>query len=76
MAERGAVVDVRILPLPVDTSIPVLKEGSARVMFNGEKLAVASQVDSKAVLSRFEDDEDWHPNGAKISRYVTYCFFV
>ncbi|KAI5475230.1 Lipid-binding START domain protein [Pseudohyphozyma bogoriensis] len=64
LVDRGAVVEVRIVPLPEDSTA---KGGSTRVMLNGELLPVASQKDSKAVLAKMED-EDWVPNGAKISR--------
>jgi hypothetical protein len=66
LVERGAVVDVRIVPLPKDASV---KDVTMHVMFNGEQLPVASQKESSRVLSRMED-EDWHPNGVKISRSV------
>lgn len=65
LMEKGAIVDVRIIPLPLDESAP--KGAVTTVMFNGESLVVAGQKESKAVLGRFED-EDWSPNGAKISR--------
>ncbi|KAL8277432.1 hypothetical protein RQP46_010154 [Phenoliferia psychrophenolica] len=61
----GALVDVRIVPLPPDAGAKT--EGKSRVTFNGETLPLGGQKDSRAVLSRMED-EDWTPNGAKISR--------
>lgn len=68
--ERGALVDVRIIPLPADPAASMMKN-AMRVTFNGERLDVLSQKDSKAVLSKIED-EDWYPNGAKISRCVFF----
>ncbi|KAK4699219.1 hypothetical protein P7C70_g7044, partial [Phenoliferia sp. Uapishka_3] len=65
LVEQGALVDVRIVPLPPDVSAK--GESKSRVTFNGETLVLGGQKDSRAVLSRLED-EDWHPNGAKISR--------
>lgn len=67
LVERGAVVEVRIVPLPMDSG----ERGTeTRVMFNGEGLEVVGQKESRVVLSRMED-EDWHPNGAEISRCVS-----
>ncbi|KAM0750413.1 hypothetical protein T439DRAFT_302437 [Meredithblackwellia eburnea MCA 4105] len=65
LVEHGALVDVRILPLPPDASVK--GDPKSRVTFNGETLTLASQKESRAVLSRLED-EDWHPSCAKISR--------
>ncbi|GEM07581.1 lipid-binding START domain protein [Rhodotorula toruloides] len=59
---------------PKDQSAPdkdvagkVTGQAAKTVVFNGEKLVVQSQKESKAVLSRFEDDE-LPLQGAKISR--------
>ncbi|GAA5990862.1 hypothetical protein JCM10908_000052 [Rhodotorula pacifica] len=45
----------------------VTGQANKTVMFNGEKLVVQTQKESKAVLARFEDD-DLPLQGAKISR--------
>lgn len=66
LIDRGAVVDVRIVPLPGEDGV---KSGTTRVMFNGEKLTITGQKESRGVLARLED-EDWYSNGAKISRCV------
>lgn len=47
----------------------VTGQAAKSVVFNGDKVVVLSQKESKAVLARFEDDE-LPLQGAKISRYV------
>lgn len=66
LVDAGALVDVRIVPLPADGT----KADKSRVTFNGEALVLGGQKESRAVLSRMED-EDWAPNGPKISRCVS-----
>lgn len=68
LVDAGAVVDVRIIPLPEDGKASPTDK--TRVMFNGEKLVVLSQKESRAVLARFEEDE-WQSNAVKISRCVS-----
>lgn len=51
------------------TTTKVTGQANKTVMFNGEKLVVQTQKESKAVLARFEDD-DLPLQGAKISRSV------
>ncbi|SCZ93898.1 BZ3500_MvSof-1268-A1-R1_Chr6-3g08965 [Microbotryum saponariae] len=79
LMDRGALIDLRIVPLPQDTSasaaaaaMQATVKGAAsslttRVLFNEEKVPVASQKDSKALLARFED-EDLPSQAVKISR--------
>ncbi|KAK4049055.1 hypothetical protein OIV83_004417 [Microbotryomycetes sp. JL201] len=79
LMEHGALVEVKIVPLPAEDAAPVANGTTAadkkplpaervtRVMFNGERLPVSSQKDSKAVVARLEDEEA--PSRArKISR--------
>ena len=73
LVEHGALVDVRIVPLPPD--VAAKGEAKSRVTFNGESLALGGQKDSRAVLSRMEDEE-WLPNCAKISRCVPSLLFI
>lgn len=63
---------------PKDTAAPdrdvackVTGQAAKTVIFNGDKLVVQPQKESKAVLSRFEDDE-LPLQGAKISRFAAF----
>ncbi|SCV67425.1 BQ2448_5036 [Microbotryum intermedium] len=79
LMDRGTLVDLRIVALPQDTSasaaaaaMQATVKGAAsslttRVLFNDEKVPVASQKDSKVLLARFED-EDLPSQAVKISR--------
>ncbi|KAM0787368.1 hypothetical protein ACM66B_003454 [Microbotryomycetes sp. NB124-2] len=83
LMDSGALVEVKIVPLPSEDQggskdvttngtistdkKPLPAERVTRVMFNGEKMSVFSQKDSKAVVARLEDEEA--PSRArKISR--------
>ncbi|KAK4333997.1 LOW QUALITY PROTEIN: Lipid-binding START domain protein [Rhodotorula toruloides] len=67
-AERTAAKRPKDPPAPdKDVAGKVTGQAAKPVMFNGEKLVVQSQKESKVVLSRFEDDE-LPLQGAKISR--------
>lgn len=76
--ESGALVDVRIIPLPKSPKPMLafdprqnktLPTDAKPVMFNGERVEVLSQRMSRGVLARF-DDEDASIEGAMISRCV------
>ncbi|KAJ8294920.1 hypothetical protein OF846_001989 [Rhodotorula toruloides] len=66
--ERTAAKRPKDTPAPDrDLAGKVTGQAAKPVMFNGEKLVVQSQKESKVVLSRFEDDE-LPLQGARISR--------
>ncbi|GAA5880465.1 hypothetical protein JCM3774_005201 [Rhodotorula dairenensis] len=66
--DRGGKAKDRAREGPVEVSTTkVTGQANKTVMFNGEKLVVQTQKESKAVLARFEDD-DLPLQGAKISR--------
>lgn len=86
LAEKGALVEIRVVPLPAEekpgldgaaptlTAAATLRNAAAprnstatRVTFNGERIVVASQKESKAVLARLED-EDAPLRARKITR--------
>jgi len=76
LADRGAVVEVRLVRLPEEVGVggsgakggdKDKSGGGGRVMFNGEKLEVQGLKESRGVLGRLED-EDSAGAGWRISR--------
>lgn len=66
--DRGVRAKDRARDGPVDVpTSKVTGQANKTVVFNGEKLVVQTQKESRAVLARFEDD-DLPLQGAKISR--------